>query len=1570
MKPRKTLARSRAASLALAAGLLAALAGDHVRGQGAGVSEGIDPLDVLDLQVKPNVFIALDSSGSMNETVFGNTMRGDHPGSKMFQAKQVLTDVIRDNETKASFMFGQYTQSQNDFRNAGLQVGATTRPNRFLYHTQAWAPVPANPPTIPVALPAQGPGAYMLTSEQTVNLLKAYQMIAAAATFNNTQLYFQENGGPTCAVTVAPGTYPAAVAGNPAGSLALALTNAMNSCTGRQNTYTVTYTAGNRFQFASNAVAQFRLQWSIGTNSIRGVLNAGTADTGLGTSFTTANDPRINILDRQNTDDVTETYDPDGADPILGPSPVRAVTTYRMWAQKFWNGETLYVNNGTVCRVDQATAGSKTNPATFTVKTVSDCANPVGSVTGTVTWRWSGGIFGQSFCTGFTADVALRPCDVTSPTQLSTVQNFLRPEFPLNGDGSIVNYAENTEGTGVVTGTPTAGGITANGATPIAQSIDDIIVIWDALWNGTANPAIGGGVNAIKNHVNPKERTILLFVTDGDQNCDPFPLGNGTLGAPYAAGIVQSDGAALGAAAAAQKLYKPLAGTVNADGSINGDPFSSVQTYLIAFGNGAAKNRSDWIAWGGSGMVRPFGTFGGHDTWTSIPTQAERDKCKTCVDAFLVPDAATLRQVLSDVINQGAAVGEFTAQQSVSSNVFELVGQVPGASSANVFFDPAAPRSRYEAVVPNLFSSSFSLPNFDGQLRAFQNVGGTVQENWNAGTILATRVGSALQSCTDDGLAPADGLCTFLSVKTRIDRRIYTTNSNGVFPADVSANLTDVAWLTTNGNRVNLWPAIPVVAPATDATPGVFDAALGLPTTNTQADYDALQAQFQTCKGTNKVAGVTRLVENALSTHACSTANAITSRTQHARREAREMILAFMAGAQVARSSFDPDGAAGPLDPIDLPARVQNAGGELLYQARPKVLKDSTLATPVVVGPLPNFEPPTLFKDEYILFRDGFRIPPSGAGLGTATDGTLIGFGLKDPDLDDLTPAAPTLIPPGPPASGVDTRTNLKPSMTVLYVGANDMLHAFRGTTGEELWGFVPHDSLGQLAKHLAPPSRKNHVYMIAAGARFADVFVPNPGTATNPSGATLNKSVGGASKDIAGVWRRILVFGRGKGGRGLTALDVTTPGPYTLASSQVVPPVPLWSRGNPDTVDGTTGGALNHDQRDYDQYLKMGFTWSVPTIAFVDRAQHVTARKPSGVDFVVHVGSGYGDRSGCPAAPCEGTTFYTLDALTGDVVAAADLGERSDSPNAQYRNALVAGPADYQFENPATGGTITEFTAFQGPHPAAAKVVRTYIGDLHGRLWKFLSASAGNPVLFSDFGPDQPIAVSVAELGIATVTGGPKQPHVYVTTGKDNRADPSVTGQFGIFALRDEQADNDFSSPSVVQSCIPTVTLPCLFAREFETSFRGTVQPATIFQDPQETKGAVFFVGTRFNAPGTQFAPPKSATNPCRSSFDSIFYALGAFSGNAAYDLNSGSEDDAYVIFDNSKLQAISFVADTRAAGGGLALNLDEGLRAGNPPSAGQLPPGGLAPSTPGSGSVSGSVSMSLMRQGSTVCQ
>ena len=227
----------RTGTLLLAGTLLFVLAGD--RGITAN-PQGIDPLEVLNLQIKPNVIVALDTSGSMEDTPYvGNNYGGDHQRSKMWLAKQVLKAVFQANQDKAAFMFGVYrfSSAANPVSNMTLRVNAA--PNRFVYSAQSWAagtfPNPActvdptscptpNPAT--VTLPAEGPSPSMAGTNLYLNSLYAFQWIQNSGGVVNNTLVFNE-GATTCTVQVAPDFYVSGAA------LATAIETAMNSCAGR-----------------------------------------------------------------------------------------------------------------------------------------------------------------------------------------------------------------------------------------------------------------------------------------------------------------------------------------------------------------------------------------------------------------------------------------------------------------------------------------------------------------------------------------------------------------------------------------------------------------------------------------------------------------------------------------------------------------------------------------------------------------------------------------------------------------------------------------------------------------------------------------------------------------------------------------------------------------------------------------------------------------------------------------------------------------------------------------------------------------------------------------------------------------------------------------------------------------------------------------------------------------------------------------------------------------------------------------------------------------------------------------
>ena len=149
-----------------------------------------------------------------------------------------------------------------------------------------------------------------------------------------------------------------------------------------------------------------------------------------------------------------------------------------------------------------------------------------------------------------------------------------------------------------------------------------------------------------------------------------------------------------------------------------------------------------------------------------------------------------------------------------------------------------------------------------------------------------------------------------------------------------------------------------------------------------------------------------------------------------------------------------------------------------------------------------------------------------------------------------------------------------------------------------------------------------------------------------------------------------------------------------------------------------------------------------------------------------MYVGSGYGRATG------EGTSFYSIDPLTGDIITRVDVDAAAaasfpsiDRTGMPYANALVANPVVFNASRflYAAGGVAS-------PNVAAAPARRIYIADLWGRQWKFLTAAPDKPLPVADLGTDQPVATANALLGLPANDPSAK-PYVYVTSGNENRA-------------------------------------------------------------------------------------------------------------------------------------------------------------------------------------------------------
>ncbi len=801
-------------------------------------------------------------------------------------------------------------------------------------------------------------------------------------------------------------------------------------------------------------------------------------------------------------------------------------------------------------------------------------------------------------------------------------------------------------------------------------------------------------------------------------------------------------------------------------------------------------------------------------------------------DAFSAQNPQELVNALSSIINQTASSGTFSAQPSASAWVFEFGASTvfPALERLDPFdSNEASPRFRYAKVVPATFQPLFEMPGFVGHLRAFLAPPAPAApipvEVWDAGDMLCRQItgfpattGIVPSRCNVTGAsatAMGNGSFTFADMigtnggapgytqnaNARLKRRIFTTSGNGVFPYedDLSAG--------ARQQLVPLWPPTTgtsslVVDP--DYNSGTYpNGSLDVPLGIAAMDFATLQSTFGACR-----------VSTVGALHAdCSVAAARESR---ARKEAREMILAYAAGAVVATTG-------------GLPDRTPNTGaasvrGQILYEARNWMLGDSTLSSAVAVTQ-PLKVGPTIHVLEY-------------------TDYKLL-------------------------------RTAALPRMSVVYLGANDMLHAFRagpagaGATaeqgGQELWGFVPYDQLSKLRLLLLEgQSSSNHKYVIASGLRSADVFVPMPSTPGT------------------GEWRTYLFFGRGIAGKHLTALDVSFPGDFTTPALETTPPLAVWNRGNPDTQDGTAAGPANSltntsasgsvdlGVNDLQAYATMGQTWSTPALSRVRTVTEATDPTPGvvlneGLEFMLYAGSGYSN------VATEGHNFYSINPLTGDVISSTDVGSNAASIIA---NAIPAAVAVF---NPG------QLQLKPVRHPASTVGTRVYVGDLHGRLWKFPTDDPDEEVQLWDYGVAQPIATAVALHNYNSLYDTPPSsellPHIYLTTGNDRRVPtpPAEPDDFLFVGVRDNE---DPPPPDPIATELFRFTLP--------ERYRGSTQPTTFWTEADATGGQAARVAVAV----TRYNPISSAS--CRSSFDSLIYLVSAGLGEAAFDVNGdGAIDD-----------------------------------------------------------------------------
>ena len=204
--------------------------------------------------------------------------------------------------------------------------------------------------------------------------------------------------------------------------------------------------------------------------------------------------------------------------------------------------------------------------------------------------------------------------------------------------------------------------------------------------------------------------------------------------------------------------------------------------------------------------------------------------------------------------------------------------------------------------------------------------------------------------------------------------------------------------------------------------------------------------------------------------------------------------------------------------------------------------------------------------------------------------------------------------------NGASCGGSCKNRTEVVIAGSNNgILHAFRTSDGEELWGYIPPVLLGNLER--IPSSQANitnAIYGIDGSPTVKDIYfddTPNDNT-DNPR------------------WRTVLIGGLGAGGNAIYSLDITDiNNPKHLFAIQNDPSnreISHWNSSGAKNIYsyGSGSGSISKDIN----YSKLGETWSSPRIIRI---------KVNNKDkWVAVFGAGYN----AAVNPDIGSAVYVLD--------------------------------------------------------------------------------------------------------------------------------------------------------------------------------------------------------------------------------------------------------------------------------------------------------------------------------------
>lgn len=341
---------------------------------------------------------------------------------------------------------------------------------------------------------------------------------------------------------------------------------------------------------------------------------------------------------------------------------------------------------------------------------------------------------------------------------------------------------------------------------------------------------------------------------------------------------------------------------------------------------------------------------------------------------------------------------------------------------------------------------------------------------------------------------------------------------------------------------------------------------------------------------------------------------------------------------------------------------------------------------------------------------------------------------------------------PGPALTGANFpghatyRNATRTRPPVVYVGGNDgMLHAFSGTTGKELFGYIPSSVYDKLVGLTAFNFR--HQYLVDGTPMVGD-FEKTGSTAASP------------------IWGTLLVGGLGAGGRGFYGLDITTQSDFATASeASLASTLPIWEFTSNQDAD-------------------VGYTFNEPSIspitgAYRQIAKYADATVPTGV-WRVAVGNGYGSTGGVLGTAR--AVLYLLDANTGaaptKLVASiiGDNGLSAPTPVDTDRDGLM--------DTIYAGDLMGNMHKFQFSRVSGLDLVLARPSD-SGAAWRYIGIV---------YASGQPITTAPSVVAACEGTGW----NVLFGTGKLNEElDDTDTANRGFYNVLDRSPSSSLTVPA-----------------------------------------------------------------------------------------------------------------------------------------------------------------------------